>query len=129
MVLRRAVLRVPVALQIADQRRAEVAISLFARIDGEIGAESIKRLLRDANRAPVARSADHAGIGQSIDHALEGGVHLAGADDLVADQPAFRTVAVEPPLVQNRLPRDAVAGEAGHAHVGGTGVDALLARR
>ena len=49
-----------------------MAISLLARVDGEIGAEGVERLLRDAKRAPVARGADHAGIGQSIDHALEG---------------------------------------------------------
>src|SRR6516165_7371931 len=55
-----AALRVPVALEICDQGRAEVAIGLLARIDGEIGAEHIERLLRDAGGAPVARRAHHA---------------------------------------------------------------------
>src|SRR5262245_6405013 len=103
-----AALRVPVALEICDQGGAEVAIGLLARIDGEVGAEHIERLLRDAEGAPVARGAHHARIGQPLDHALDGRVHLAGFDDLVADQPPFRAVAVEPAFVLDRLPRDAV---------------------
>src|SRR5215471_17896133 len=40
-----AVLRVPVALEVVDQGRAEVAKGLLARVDGEIGAEGVERLL------------------------------------------------------------------------------------
>ena len=87
-----------------------MAIGLLARVDGAIGAERIERLLRDAKGAAVARGADHARIGQSLDHTLDGCVHLAGWDDLVADEAPFHAVAVEPALVLNRLTRNAVAG-------------------
>src|SRR5215813_13102519 len=124
---RLAALRVPVALEIGDQGRAEMAIGLLARVDGEISAEHIERLLRDADGAPVAGSAHDARRGQSFDHAFDGRVHFARGDDLVANQPPFRAVAVEPSLVLDRLPRDAVAGEARHAHIRRAGNDALLA--
>ena len=40
----RAVLGIPVPLEIGDQRRTEVAISLFAGIDRRVAAEEIERL-------------------------------------------------------------------------------------
>src|SRR5262252_9936895 len=70
-----AALRVPVTLKICDQGRAEVAVGLLARIDGEIGAEHVERLLRDAEGAPVAGGAHHARTGQPLDHAFDGRVH------------------------------------------------------
>src|SRR6201993_725648 len=124
---RLAALRVPVALEICDQGGAEVAIGLLARIDGEIGAEHVERFLRDAEGAPVAGGAHHARTGQSLDHALDGRVHFAGLDDLVADQPSFRAVAFEPAFVLDRLPRDAVAGAVRHAHIGRARDDTFLA--
>jgi hypothetical protein len=56
---RLAVLRVPVALQIGDQSGAEMAVGLLARVDGEIGAERIERLLPYAQRTPVPCGAHH----------------------------------------------------------------------
>src|SRR5262249_52478933 len=60
---------------------------------------------------------------------LDRRIHRAGLDDLIADEPALGAVALEPPLVLNRLARDTVAGEARQPHVGGPGNDTLLARR
>src|SRR5260370_8388505 len=96
---RLAALRVPIALEICDQRRTEVAIGLLARIDGKIGAEHLERLLRNPERAPVARRADRAGIGEPLDHALDGRIHVPGLDDLVAHPAAFRPVPVEPAFI------------------------------
>ena len=45
-----AVLRVPVPLEVGDQRRAEMAIRLLARIDRAVAAEEIERLLRRRGR-------------------------------------------------------------------------------
>src|SRR5262249_34030270 len=87
-----------------------MAIGLLARVDGEISAEHIERLLRDADGAPVAGSAHDARRGQSFDHAFDGRVHFARGDDLVANQPPFRAVAVDPSLVLDRLPGEPVAG-------------------
>src|SRR5207344_177013 len=123
-----AALRVPVALEIGDQRRAEVAVGLLARIDREIGAEHVERLLGDAERAPVSGRAYDAGTGQPMHHSLDRRVHLAGLDDLITDQAALRAVAFDPALVLNRLARNPVAGEARQPHVRRAGNNALLAR-
>src|SRR5258708_21883601 len=103
---RLAALRVPVALEICDQGPPHAAIGLLPRLDGEIGAEHVERLLRDAEGAPVAGGAHHARVGQSLDHAVDGRVHLAGFDDLVPDQPSFRPAAVHPALVLERPARE-----------------------
>src|SRR4051812_399306 len=100
------------ALEVADERRREVAIGLLARINGEIVAEHVERLLGDADGAAVAGRADHARAGEPRHHALDAFIHRAGLDDLVADQPSFRAVAVEPTFVLDGLARDAIAGEA-----------------
>src|SRR5262245_64689803 len=81
--------RVPVALEVGDQRRAEMAERLLARVDREIIAEHVERLLGDADGAAVAGGTDHARTGQPGDDAVDAGVHLAWLDDLVADQPPF----------------------------------------
>src|SRR5262245_9105126 len=81
-------LRVPIALEIGDQGRAEVAVGLLARIDREIRSEGVERLLRHPEGAPVARRAHHAGTGEPLDHPFDRRVHRAGLDDLIADQPA-----------------------------------------
>ena len=47
------VLRVPVPLEVGDQRRAEVAIGLVAGIGGAVAAEEVERLLPDATDAAV----------------------------------------------------------------------------
>ena len=58
-------MRVPLALEIGDQRRAEMAIGLIARVGGEIAAKQIERLLADADGAAVRRGADRARTGQT----------------------------------------------------------------
>src|SRR5438128_2469537 len=85
-----------------------------ASVEGrKILADHLKRLLGDAKGAAVRCRADHAGAGQPGDHLVESLVHAAGLDDLVADQAALRAVAFQPPLVLDRLARDAVADRAG----------------
>ena len=66
-----AVLRVPMVFEIGNQRRAEMAIGLFAEIDREITQEQIDRLLRHPERPPVCDRGDHAGTGQPVDDAVE----------------------------------------------------------
>src|SRR5438552_10906047 len=105
------VLRIPVALEIGDERRTEIAIGLVARIGGAIAAEEIERLLGDAEGTAVGGRTHNAGAGQFIDDAREGGVHVAGRGDLVADEPALGTVAEQLALILNGLPCDAIAGE------------------
>src|SRR3954470_17183703 len=100
-----AALRVPVALEIGNQRRAEVAVGLLARIDREVGAEHVEGLLGDAERAPVSGRAHDAGTGQPVHHPLDRRLHLAGIDDLIAPSATLRAVAFDPTLVLNRLAR------------------------
>src|SRR5580704_18637120 len=105
-------MRVPLALEIGDQRRAEMTIGLVASVSGKIHPECVERLLPDAQRTAVRGGADCAGTGQSGDDAIEGRVHVAGRRDLVADQAAFRAVADELALILDGLAGDTVAGEA-----------------
>src|SRR6516225_4428124 len=124
--LRLAALRVPIALEIRDQGRAEVAIGLLARIDRAVRTEGVERLLAYAECAPVARRAHDPRSGQPRHHALDCRIHGVGLYDLVADEPSFRAVAFDPALILNSLSRDTVSGEARHPHVCGAGNDALL---
>src|SRR5579859_2593480 len=114
-----SVMRVPLAFEIGDQRRAEMAIGLVARVGGKILAEQVERLLADAQRAAICGGADRARTGQPRDDAIERAVHLGRRGDLVANEPTLRAVAIEPALVLDRLPGDAVAGKARHAQIGG----------
>src|ERR1044072_8971715 len=81
-------LRVPVLFEIGDQRRAEVAIGLLARVDRHVAAELVERVLGHTKRATVAGRADDSSIGEPRHHAVERRVHLARRDDLVADRAA-----------------------------------------
>src|SRR3954452_24059509 len=53
-----AVAGIPVLLEVADQRRAEVAERLLARVGGHVGAEEVQRLLARSQRAPVGGGVD-----------------------------------------------------------------------
>src|SRR5260221_6911692 len=121
--------RVPMALEIGDQRWAEMAIRLLARVDRHIAAKGVERFLGDAKGPAVACGADHPGIGEAVDHPGDRRVHRIRLDDLVADKAAFGAVAVQPPPRHDRLPGDAVAGEAPQAQIRRPGYDAFLARR
>src|SRR3954469_17389879 len=48
----------PVLLQVADERRAEVADGLLAGVQRHVLAERVERLLADAHRPPVGDAAD-----------------------------------------------------------------------
>src|SRR6202451_4326710 len=78
------IMRVPLALEIGDQRRAEMAIGLVAGVGGKIHSECVECFLADLDGASVARRADRAGTGQAGDDTVERAVHLAGRRDLVA---------------------------------------------
>src|SRR5580698_3745064 len=112
-------MRVPLAFKIGDQRGTVVTVSLVAGVSREIFAEGVERLFADTDGAAVRDRADGAGAGQSGDHLVEREVHLVRRGDLVADQSAFRADAGKLALVLDRLPRDAIAGEAGHAQICG----------
>ena len=56
--------RVPMALQVGDQRRAEMAHGLLARIGGEVAAKHVEWLLHDTECAPVADCAHRARASQ-----------------------------------------------------------------
>src|SRR4029079_9539362 len=57
-----SLLRVPVLLEIGDQRRREMAIGLLARVDRHVAAELVERLLRDTDGTAVAGCTDDARI-------------------------------------------------------------------
>src|ERR1700678_1170246 len=123
-----SVLRVPVALEIGDQRRTEVTIGLLARVDGGVASKQIQRFLANPDGAPVADGADRASACEPLDDAVDRGVHLAGGRDLVADQAPLWTVAVQSALVEDGLSRHAIADEAVQAQIREAGNDTFLAR-
>src|SRR6185437_1633533 len=122
------VLGVPVPFEIRNQRGAEMALRLLARIDGAVAAEQIERLLGDAKRTAIADGADRARVGEAGDDPVDRRVHPARWYDLVADHAAFRAVAFEAAFVLNQLPRDTVADEADEPQIGQARDDAFLAR-
>src|SRR5262245_34282435 len=123
------VVRVPVPLQIGDERRAEAAIGLIACVGGAIAAEKVERFLDDAEGATVADGTDGASVRQPIDQTVDGTVHIFWLGDLVADQAAIGAVAYQLSFILNGLARDPVAGEARQAQICQTRDDTLLPRR
>src|SRR6202453_1351288 len=123
-----SVLRVPVALEIGDQRRTEVTIGLLARVDGGVAAKEIQRFLTNPDGAPFADGADRARAGEPLDDAVDRGVHLAGRRDLVANEAPLRAITLQSALVEDGLSRHAIADEAGQAQIREAGNDSLLAR-
>src|SRR5207249_4024019 len=112
-----AALRIPVPLEVLDQRRAEVAGGLLERVQGEIVTEQIERLLRDAERPPVRASAHDAGAGESFHYALDRAVHVGLRNHFVADQSPFRAFAIEAALGHDRLARDRKSTRLNSSHV------------
>src|SRR4051812_45326551 len=72
--LRLAVLRVPERLEVGDQRRAEMAERLLARVQRGVLTEGVERLGRESQRAAIADRAHRARAGETIDHAHDRGV-------------------------------------------------------
>ena len=58
-------------LEVAHERRAEVAEGLLAGVDGAVAAEDVERLFRHAERLAVADGADRAGTRQAFDHTVD----------------------------------------------------------
>src|SRR5258708_39847175 len=92
-VSRLAIVRIPILFEIADQRRTEMAIGLLAGIHGHVAAKRVQRLLRDAQRAPVAHGAHGAGAGPPGNCALDRVVHRTGGAGFVTDQSSRRAGA------------------------------------
>src|SRR4029077_14897189 len=101
--LTRSVLGVPVALEIGNERGAEMTIGLLARIDRAITAEQIERLLRDPECAAIADGSACSRTRQAVDHAFDCGIHAVRRGNLIADEAAFRAVADEFALVLAEL--------------------------
>ncbi len=127
--LRRALVGVPIAFQIGDQRRAEMARGLLACIDRHVTAKHIERLLGNAKGSPIAGGADHTRTGEAVDHLLQRSIDRRRRRDLIADETPFRRVAIDAPPVKDRLARDTIPGETPQPPIGGPREDAFLAAR
>ena len=86
-----------------------MAIGLFTRVDGHVTAEQIERFHRDSERPAIADRTDGTGVGQIPNRPLDRHLHLAGFDDLVADQASFGTVAEQLALILDELTSQPVA--------------------
>jgi hypothetical protein len=121
--------RAPVALEVAHERRAEVAEGLLARVQRRhVRAKDVDRLLAEAQGAPVGPRIDEARARERLHAPRDRGVDLAGLDDLVAQKVAVGGAGLELAARQDRLARDAIADRARQPQVRGTGDDPLLAR-
>src|SRR5262245_9158656 len=99
----------PALLEIPDQRRADVALGLLARVGRHVGLEEGARLLADPQRPAVAGGADAAGARQRRAGLIDRLVHGAGWDHLVAQQPSLGALGLEPSVEQDRLTRQPLA--------------------
>src|ERR1700719_2026921 len=115
--------------KISDKSGAEMTKGLLARIYGSVTAEQIERLHSYSERPAIADRTDCAGIGQFPHHPLDGGIHLARRNNLVADQAPFRTVAEQLALVLDELAGKPVADKALQPQIRGTRNDALFSGR
>src|SRR5262249_8445731 len=109
--LNRAVVRIPVAFEIGDQRRAEMARRLFARVHRHIATKHIQRRSRAPNRAAMPAGATHPQTGEPGHDAPQRAIDFRGRGDLIADQPPSRRVAVEPAAIEDCLARYSAPGE------------------
>ena len=107
------------ALEVGDQGGAEVAEGLLARVQGHVGAKDVEGLDGDAHHAPVRGGVDEARARQQLDAPRHRGVHLAGLDDLVAQQVAVGRSGLELAPREDRLPGDAIADRARQAILSG----------
>src|SRR5262249_30041465 len=112
-----SVLRVPVALEVGDQRRAEVTIGLLARVNRGVAPEKVERLLAHSEGAAIADRADGARACEAFDDAVDCGVHLAGRRDLITNEAPFLAVTLQPALIEDGLSRHAIADEARQAQI------------
>src|SRR3954470_1435164 len=98
-----ALVRIPVALEIAHQRRAQVAVGLLARIGGHVPAEHVERLLPHPDRAAVGRRVDEPRAGERLHARLNRRIHLVRLYGLVADQLGGRSPGLELEAREDRL--------------------------
>src|SRR5262245_47513571 len=106
-----------------------MAVGLLPCVGGQIPAEEVERLLPNAELAAVADEAHDSRTREALDDLYESGVHSLRRDDLVADQSALRTVAVDPAAVHDGLAGKPITQETRQTEVGHTGNDAFLAGR
>src|SRR5262245_63202406 len=99
------------ALKIGNQHVTEMAVRLLFRVEGQVASEEVEWLLSDAELTAVADGADNSRAGEILDDLRERGVHSIGGSDLIADEPAFETAAIDPAAVHDGLAGEAVADE------------------
>src|SRR4051812_5700417 len=110
-----ALVRIPVLLEVPDERGAQMAVRLLAAVRGHVLAKDVERLRRHAHRPPVGGSVDESRAGQRLHARFPRGVHLPGrVDPLIAEQVALRRARLELEPRQDRLSRQPIANRARH---------------
>ena len=90
-----------------------MAQRLFPSINGAVSAKNIQRLDRNPQGPAVGNRTDSASACQHRHRAIDRRIHVRASNDLVTDQAAFGTVALQAPFGLDQLPRETVAGEPG----------------
>src|SRR5215468_8534501 len=120
-------LRAPMTLKIGPQHVTEMAVRLLFRVEGQVAPEEVEWLLSNAELTAVTDGTDNSRAGEILDGLHKSGVHSIGRSDLVADEPAFETAAIDPAAAHDGLVCEAVAEEARQSQVGHARNDPFLA--
>src|SRR3954452_14885500 len=110
-------MRIPVGLEVDDQRRTEMAIRLFQRVGGHVCLKQAWRLLPYPHRPAVAGCAHHARSDQCGHGSLNGGVPFAPGDYLRTKEPALRALDREPTVEEDALAGEPVPDDAWEAQI------------
>src|SRR5215831_3119478 len=106
-----AILCVPMLFEIGDQRRAEMTISLLARVDGHVVAEEIERLFSHTKSAPIAGRTHGARTDNSVQRFCDSGINGARINNRIADHQPLGAGTFDLAPMENCLACDAVSGE------------------
>jgi len=116
------------AFEIRDQPFTEMAVGLLSCEERQVSSKEIERFLTVSELTPITDGGHDARSRETVDSMREGFVQLPNGGDLVADEPAFGSIAVESPTVHDGLPRKPIADKARQAQIGHPRNDAFLAR-
>src|SRR3954451_5839685 len=117
----RPLARVPVALEVVDQRGTVEAVGLLAGIAAHVAPEEVERLLTLAQRLAVGDEARRAGADDLRGGRLDRLVHPISRQHGVGELKAPGAVCRERAVEEERLARRALADEPRQAQVGAAG--------
>src|SRR5262245_50330791 len=115
------------ALKIGNQPVTKMAVRLLFRVEGHVAPHEVQCHLSNAELTTVTDGTANPRAGEILDGLHKSGGHSICRSDLVADEPAFETAAIDPAAAHDGLVGEAVAEEARQSQVGHARNDPFLA--